>query len=289
MPSGPPPTIFADHSRTWRGNLYVYPVISRRSKGLSIGVNLNPDKVCNFDCVYCCVDRTTPPAVKHVDPAVLAAELDHMLALATGGEIYHAAPFDQTPPSLRVLRDVAFSGDGEPTSARRFPEACRIVADALARRRLPGVKIVVITNATLLHRPTVKAALAFLDDHDGEVWAKLDAGTEEYYRLVDRSTVPFERVLDNILGAGQTRPIVIQSLFMRLHDQPPPPSEIEAYVARLGELVRRGCRIRLVQVYTTARATSEAYVRPLEEPGLLAIAERVRGLGIPAECFADPR
>ncbi len=53
-------TLFTQHSRSWQSNRYVYPVISRRSKGLSIGVNLNPDKVCNFDCVYCCVDRTHP-------------------------------------------------------------------------------------------------------------------------------------------------------------------------------------------------------------------------------------
>src|ERR1041384_5902109 len=59
--------LFTQHSRSWRENRYVYPVVSRRSKGLSIGVNLNPDKVCNFDCIYCCVDRKTPPVWRDVD------------------------------------------------------------------------------------------------------------------------------------------------------------------------------------------------------------------------------
>ena len=40
-----------DHTRHFTDFTFVYPVISRRSRGLSIGVNLNPDKVCNFDCV----------------------------------------------------------------------------------------------------------------------------------------------------------------------------------------------------------------------------------------------
>src|SRR5437660_9313353 len=67
--------LFTQHSRHWRENRYVYPVISRRSKGLSIGVNLNPDTVCNFDCVYCCVDRTATPMVREVDLDLLAEEL----------------------------------------------------------------------------------------------------------------------------------------------------------------------------------------------------------------------
>lgn len=267
----------------------MYPVISRRSKGLSIGVNLNPDKACNFDCVYCCVDRRRPPAVREVDLAVLAAELDQMLALATTGGIYESPPFDQTPVPLRRLNDVAFSGDGEPTSYNRFGDACRLVAEALDRHRLAEAKIVLITNATLLHRPAVKVALAYLDAHNGEIWAKLDAGTEASYRRVERTSVPFQRVLDNIADVGRARPIVVQSLFMRLHDQPPPPPEINAYVAQLAELLRRGCQIKLVQVYTTARGTSEPYVSALDDEALRAIADRVKGLALHVECFPNPR
>ena len=51
--------LHTQHERRFEANRFVYPVLSRRSKGLSLGVNLNPDKVCNFDCIYCQVDRTT--------------------------------------------------------------------------------------------------------------------------------------------------------------------------------------------------------------------------------------
>src|SRR4029079_630944 len=176
--------LFTQHSRSWQQNRYVYPVISRRSKGLSIGVNLNPDKVCNFDCVYCCVDRTTPPTVTEVDLDVLREELDHLLTLAASGELFAQPPFDQTPEPLRRLNDIAFSGDGEPTSYPRFLNACRIASDLITACGLaPPPNIVVITNATLFHRPDVQRALKFLDHHNGEIWAKLDAGTEAYYRL----------------------------------------------------------------------------------------------------------
>ncbi|MCA9259705.1 MAG: hypothetical protein KDA61_10920, partial [Planctomycetales bacterium] len=67
------------HPRSYQTNRFVYPVLSRRSGGISLGVNLNPDKICNFDCVYCQVDRRVAPQVTEVDRDVLAAELVEML------------------------------------------------------------------------------------------------------------------------------------------------------------------------------------------------------------------
>jgi wyosine [tRNA(Phe)-imidazoG37] synthetase (radical SAM superfamily) len=288
MPSAKLP-LFTQHSRHWRENRYVYPVISRRSKGLSIGVNLNPDTACNFDCIYCCVDRTAPAAVREVDLNVLYGELDEMIRLAAGGELFRDAPFDATPPALRRLNDVAFSGDGEPTSYRGFPDACRIAGEVLRRHERRDVKIVTITNATLLERPAVAEALRYLDRHNGEIWAKLEAGTEEYYRRVERTSIPLARVLENILGAGREREIVIQSLFMRIDGQAPAEAEIGAYAQRLKELTAGGCRIKLVQVYTVARRAAEAYVTPLEDAEVDGIGQRVRGeAGLNVETYYGP-
>lgn len=281
--------LFTQHSRHWRENKYVYPVISRRSKGLSIGVNLNPDTVCNFDCVYCCVDRTVPPTVREVDLDVLGAELDHMIVLAASGELFEQPPFDTTPPGLRRLNDVAFSGDGEPTSYPKFQSACELAAKLLGRHGQTEAKIVVITNATLLQRPAVEAAMELLDRHNGEVWAKLDAGTEPYYRLVERTSIPLQRVLDNIAACGRKRPIVIQSLFMRIDGEPPTGHEIDEYVRRLRELVAAGCRIKLVQVYTVARRTAEVNVTPLADAELDAIADKVRAVPLAVETFYGPQ
>jgi wyosine [tRNA(Phe)-imidazoG37] synthetase (radical SAM superfamily) len=282
--------LFTQHSRSWRQNRYVYPVISRRSKGLSIGVNLNPDTVCNFDCVYCSVDRTVPPTVREVDLAVLRDELDHLLGLASSGELFEQPPFDQTPQHLRRINDVAFSGDGEPTSFQRFDEACRIAAELLDKHgRAADVKIVVITNATLFHQRRVQEALAYLDEHNGEIWAKLDAGTEPYYRRIERTSVPLRRVLDNILAAGRVRPIVIQTMFLKFEGEGPGEAEIGEYVERLKELLAGGCRIKLVQVYTVARGTAVAACAPIPAPELDAISERVRrGTGLEVDAYYGP-
>lgn len=280
--------VFTRHSRSWRDYRYVYPVISRRSRGLSIGINLNPDAACNFDCVYCSVDRRTPRHVPPVDLDILGQELDEMLSDAASGLLFRSAPFQDVPQGLRRLNDVAFSGDGEPTTSPAFSSACRLAAGQLQIHGLRDVKLVLITNATMFDRPPVTEALELMDRCNGEIWAKLDAGTEEYYKLIERTNFPLEHVLRNILAAGRIRPLVIQSMFLRFHDQPPSNDEIEAYRKRLEDLLREGCRIKAVHLYTIARTAAESYATALSDKELDAIATRLETLNVHIEKFYCP-
>lgn len=270
--------LISDHGRQWGAFDYVYPVISRRSRGLSVGINLNVDAACNFDCVYCQVDRTAPPRRRDVDPAQIQSELDHLLMLATSGEIWSDPTFINTPLKYRRINDIAFSGDGEPTACPRFPEAVRLVTDLRDKYVLSTTKIVLITNATLLHRPSVREALAVLDEHMGEVWAKLDAGTQPYFERIDRPKggIQLNAIVDRIAAAGQQRDLVIQSMFCRMHGQPTPAEEFDAYVDRLEHLLDAGCRIDRVQMYTVARQTAESFVSALDDAQLNALADRLR-------------
>ena len=117
------------HERTFADNRFVYPVLSRRSAGISLGINLNPDKVCNFDCVYCQVNRTRQSETRFVDMETLRDELDRMLQWAGSGQIFECDKFRDCPAALRQLKDMAFSGDGEPTTFRNFD---RIVSQCAA-------------------------------------------------------------------------------------------------------------------------------------------------------------
>src|SRR5512133_3733964 len=85
------------HERRWADNLYVYAVVSRRSHGVSVGINLNPGKECNFDCLYCQVDRAIAPSVRRVDLERLESELHAVLEAAADGTLYEAAPFNVLP------------------------------------------------------------------------------------------------------------------------------------------------------------------------------------------------
>src|SRR3982751_4200972 len=108
--------LHTQHQRRFESNRFVYPVLSRRSGGISLGVNLNPDKVCNFDCIYCQVDRTRQSETHFVELDALLVELEDMLRLVSSGQIYKTPEFASTPAHLQRLNDIAFSGDGEPTT-----------------------------------------------------------------------------------------------------------------------------------------------------------------------------
>ena len=256
-------SLFQRHSRNFEQNRFVYPVISRRSGGVSIGVNLNPDKVCNFDCIYCQVDRTRQSETRFVEMDALLQELQGVLELVMSGELYDVDSFAETPTALRRLNDIAFSGDGEPTTFRNFDELIQACADVRREVGATEAKMVLITNASMFHRPHVQKGLKILDHNRGEIWAKLDAGTEAYFQQVDRSKFSLQHVMDNLILAARVRPIVIQSLFMRIQGQPPENSELQAYCDRLNEIVDAGGEIKLVQIYSVARQPAESFVTPL--------------------------
>ncbi len=277
---------FRNHSRDWRGFAYVYPVISRRSRGLSIGVNLNPDKACNFDCIYCQVDRSVPPTVRRVDLDKLSKELDSLLADAVSGGFFDQPEFAGTPRDLRRLNDIAFSGDGEPTTCPQFAECVGLTAELKRKHGADDARIILITDACYLSRPEVLAGLDIMDRNNGEIWAKLDAGTEAYYQLVNRPNFPLEHVVENILTAARVRPVVIQSMFANVKGQPPPEEEIRAFCDRLNFMKDRGAQFKLVQIYTVARDTAELYVRALTDAEVDAIASTVRtATGLPTESY----
>ncbi len=266
-----------DHDRRYLDFAYVYPVISRRSRGLSIGVNLNPDKICNFDCVYCEVDRRIPGRAKEVDLAQLGRELRWLVDFALRDGFASDPKFAEAPQSVRqTIRDIAFSGDGEPTMVHNFDECVRLVVDVKNEFGLSDTKIVLITDAAGLDKASVRRGLEIMDHCSSEVWGKLDAGTEGYFKIVNRSFVRFDRILSNLLSTARVRPIVIQSLFLKVHDRPMDASELEAYCQRLNHIVANGGRIQEVHAYTIARPTPEAWAGKLSLPELTAMADVIR-------------
>ena len=277
----------SSHPRLFEENKYVYPVVSRRSKGISIGINLNPDKICNFDCIYCQVDRTTPPTLRNVEPEVIERELRSLLEQILSGALFEHPRFREIPEALKRANDIAFSGDGEPTTYPAFREVVERVASVKRDLGLDEVKLNVITNATRFHRPEVMEALAILQGNNGEIWAKLDAGTDAYYNLVERTRVPFDLIVANINRAAARWPIVIQTLFMRIEGDRPPEGEILAFCNILNNLLAANGKLKLLQIYTVARAPAESYVTSLSDQEVDNIADLARRQlpGVPVEVY----
>jgi wyosine [tRNA(Phe)-imidazoG37] synthetase (radical SAM superfamily) len=250
-----------------------------------VGVNLSPDKKCNFDCIYCEVNHAIPVVDTRFDPDQMAAELQRMLALVHADHLRDHPHFGMLPPDLRQLKHVTLSGDGEPTLCPQFVEAVQAVMHIRAVGQYPFFKIVLITNATGLDQPRVREGLKFFTPQD-EVWAKVDAGTQAYMDYVNKPQVPLEKVLANILQLGRERPIIIQSLFCSVDGQEPSADEIHQYACRLAELKNAGARISMVQVYSASRRSVRQDCHHLPLRALSRIAQAVRETaGLRVEVF----
>ena len=275
------------HPREYANFTYAYPVVSRRSGGVSIGVNLNLDKICNFNCPYCQVDRTTSGKEQVIDLPRIREEVEMLLCSVDDQNVCQLPLFDSLPDADKKLCDVALSGDGEPTMVPEFADACALLHEIQGEHTRLDFKLVLITNATLLDRPRVQAGIEALLARRGEVWAKLDAGTEAWYQRVNTSRVSLDRIESNLVELGRKYPFKVQSFFCRIGDEGWNEAEIEAYLRRLERIRDSGARILEVQLYTLARQPSDAHVKAVDFSFLEAMHVKIDVLGIPARIYAS--
>lgn len=279
---GPVPTMLtvSDHARDSGGMTYVYPVVSRRAGGVSVGINLNPNNACNWRCVYCQVPDLKRGGPPPIDLGRLAAELDRMLdEIITGDFLARRVAQDQ-----RRLADVAFSGNGEPTSAPEFPAAVELAVAALRRRQLlPGTKLRLITNGSLLDRRAVREGISAIGRVGGETWFKVDAGDSRSIARINGSRVKMESVERRLRSCGELCPTWVQTCLFAFDGTLPADSEVEALVAFLSR-----CRdsVRGVFLYGLARPSAQPEAprlaaAPLE--WMEAVAARMRDAGLVVE------
>ncbi len=271
--------------RNFLDNRFVYTVVSPRARGLSIGINMNPDKLCNFDCIYCEVNRGLPTTERCLDVGVMEEELDKTVHLVQSGKIREYAAYRGLSNDLLELRHVALSGDGEPTLCPNFAEAVQGVVHVRARHPQSFFKLALITNGSGLGLRSVQESLQYFT-HDDEIWIKLDAGTQSHMSRVNHSEVALDSVLANALLLGRQRPIVIQSLFPLVGGQEPPPEEIDEYIQRLNGLKTGGAQIALVQIYSATRPAAHPDCRHMPLKKISRIRQRIRAeTGLRAEVF----
>lgn len=215
----------------------------------------------------------------------MAEELSQTLRMAKAGGLRQLPRYANLPHDLLQVRHVALSGDGEPTLASNFVEAIETVVHLRALVEAPAFQLVLLTNSTGLDQPQVKRGLRYLTQDD-EIWAKLDAGTQQYLDRINGANISIEKITNNILELARERPVIIQSLFPSIDGSVPRAYEIEQYAKRLKGLKQKGAKISLVQIYSATRPMARSGCGHLPLRILTRIAEMVRRIAsLRAEVF----
>ena len=278
----------ADHNRDVSGLTYIYPVVSRRAGGVSIGINLNINNACNWRCLYCQVPNLTRGSPPPINLNLLENELRNFLDYILHGDFMerYVAEGD------RKLQDIAFSGNGEPTSAKDFPEVLKIVEKLLNEFGLLDsslghqIKVRLITNGSLMDKAYVLESMHYLAKMNGEVWFKVDAGTSEGIAKINDVNITILSIINRLKLCAQACPTFIQTCMVAIDGHLPTEDEIASYIS-LVEKVKND--IHGVHLYGLARPSMQAEAERLTRISpewLNDVAVKIRSTGL--QTFVSP-
>ncbi|MGA7749217.1 MAG: radical SAM protein [Gallionella sp.] len=269
-----------NHDRDSAALRYVYPVVSRRAGGVSVGINLNTNNACNWRCIYCQVPDLTRGAAPPIDLAVLEIELRGFLNELLLGDFMR----NRVPESLQRIHDIALSGNGEPTSAAEFVQVIALIARVRAEAGLAdAVKTVLITNGSLLYRSSVQQGLRDMAKLNGEVWFKLDRASETGMQRINDIHMSISKVRDNLIAAIACCPTWLQTCWFALDGEPPSRQDEDDYLEFVAALLRDGHKPQGVLIYSLARPSMQAEaprLSALSAEQLQPFADRISKLGL---------
>lgn len=269
-----------EHNRDNAGLRYVYAVVSRRAGGVSIGINLNTNNACNWRCIYCQVPDLKLGTAPPVDLGLLEHELRGFLH-----ELLHGS-FMQShiPEGARRINDIALSGNGESTSAGGFAEIIELIGRLKQHLALPAdIKLVLITNGSLIYREHVQHGLRRMAQLNGEVWFKLDRASQAGMQRINNTHISMTKVRENLLSAVALCPTWLQTCWFALDGEPPSRAEEDAYLDFLAGLLRDRIKPQGVLLYGLARPSLQPEaprLAALPAQQMEAFAARIRGLGV---------
>lgn len=270
-----------DHSRDAAGLTYVYPVLSRRAGGLSLGVNLNPNNACNWRCIYCQVPDLIRGSAPEINLVVLESELREFLRDVIDGDFYERFA---VAPEYRQVRDIAISGNGEPTTAKQFEEVIDLIVRVIQDYRLIGkIKIVLITNGSLIHKLHVQRAIQNLSKLQGEVWFKLDSATDTGIKQINNAGYGISNARRNLELAANFCPTWLQTCVFALDGDPIPQRERNAYINFIKDLMEQQVPLKGVLLYGLARPSLQPEaprLSALPVDWLEAYAAEIRASGV---------
>jgi len=272
-----------NHNRDTVGLTHIYPVISRRAGGVSIGVNLNPNHACNWHCAYCQVPDLVRGSSPEIDMPLLNRELSEFIQDIMHGDFMR----EHVPEDCRRICDVAISGNGEPTGCNQFNGVVEAIVSVLCDANLPErIRIVLITNGSYVHRPQVRKGLETMAEHEGEVWFKVDSATDEGIARINGVKLRPQRLRKQLEVAAAHCPTWIQTCMFNWDGQPPDETETTEYLDFLAGLRRDAVPVKGVLLYGVARPSMQpeaAHVSPLDANWMQDMTRRIEAMGLPVK------
>jgi len=269
-----------EHNRNSAGLRYIYPVVSRRAGGVSVGINLNTNNACNWRCIYCQVPDLKPGTAPPVDLTLLEQELRGFLHELLHGDFMQR----RVPEGMRRINDIALSGNGEPASAKEFVQVIELIGKLKHELDLPAdIKLVLITNGSLIHRKNVQQGLRRMAQLNGEVWFKLDRASEAGMHICNNTGISLTKVRENLATAIALCPTWLQTCWFALDGATPGRAEEDAYLDFLAGLLRDGIKPQGVLLYGLARPSLQPEaprLAALTAQQMEAFAARIRALGM---------
>jgi wyosine [tRNA(Phe)-imidazoG37] synthetase (radical SAM superfamily) len=256
---------------------YVYPVVSRRAGGVSVGINLNVNNACNWACVYCQVPDLKRGGPPDTDLVLLGQELDAVLAEILEQDFLAT----RVGENMRRLADVAFSGNGEPTASPQFEQAVEVVVQALGARDLLGqVPIRLITNGSLVHRSAVQRGIRRLGTASGEVWFKVDRISPAGMRTVNQIAATPEQVKRRLALCSSLAPTWLQSCWFGFDSSEVDGEDFQRYLEFVADVQEY---IEGVHLYGIARPSLQpaaGRLHRLSEDELHGLGEKIKEIGV---------
>ena len=268
-----------NHDRDLRGYKYVYPVVSRRAGGLSVGINLNTNNACNWRCIYCQVPNLVRGAPLPVSLPDLNFELTSFLQKVMVGNYLS----EEIPEEMRRLNDIAFSGNGEPTSSPNFSDVVELVAQARSDLSVDAsVKTVLITNGSLIHQKDVQLGIRRIKTITGEVWFKVDSVTKEGVARINDSPFSLRKTSSNLETVASLCDTWIQTCVFDFDGLPPSEHEQNSYLKFLRD-VALNAKVRGVLLYGVARKSYQPEaprISRLDLSWLESFSKKILNLGL---------
>jgi wyosine [tRNA(Phe)-imidazoG37] synthetase (radical SAM superfamily) len=191
------------------------------------------------------------------------------------------------PEGARRLNDIALSGNGEPTSAKAFPQVIELIGRVMADFGLVGrIKLVLITNGSLIDRPRVQDGLRRMATLNGEVWFKLDSATAAGMRTINQTRIAPARHFERLAAAARLCPTWLQTCVFALDGAPPSEAEQAAYLAAVARVRELHIPVQGVLLYGLARPSMQPQagrLSALPAEWLEAFAGKIRAAGLPVK------